>query len=128
MDQNFDVVLLASAPRTANIQSDQQENLDAAGIIMLLTITSGSATGGLMPQIRILNLATGVDEIITSIPVPVRAIGTYSYHFYPGANRRQIACYFSSGIRVPRFWRLQMTADDASPITYSVGCNYVRGG
>jgi hypothetical protein len=127
MSVNNEFILLDSLSRTTSDSSSVQANPDGAGVIVLLTITTGSATGGLMPQVKVVNPATGTQEIITNIPIPVRAAGVYAYHFYPAAHRRHVACHFASPIYLPLSWRLLVTPDDASPIEYSVGGQYVRG-
>lgn len=124
---NEEFQLIPSASRTAVFASDVQQNNDRAGVVLILDITVGAATGGLMPQIFVINPDTGTQEIVTRIPLPVRAVGSYAYHFYPGANRKGTRAQFFACMYLPKSWFCVITPDDASPITYSMAVQYVQG-
>ncbi len=125
---NTEFLLLPSASRTASLSTDVQENADRAGVILTLDITSGAGSGGLLPQLRVVNVLTGATELVTRAPMPVRSVGTYAYHFYPFADGAGVRAHFYAPIFLPKSWLVTITHEGGLPITYSLVGQYVRGG
>lgn len=121
--------ILASAARTATVNSDDQVNPGAKGVIVYVNVTAVSATPSVTPklQYKIPNTSTYVDAFTAG--AAITATGQYVYVLYPG----NLAIPASgTGVTqleelpLPKTWRWVMTHADADSITYSVERAYVR--
>lgn len=113
-------VLLPSAARTANTTVPNQTNENARGVLLILNITGGQATGGLQPVIQY------VDPISGSTPAPaapaaaVLAAGKYGYVLYPGIGAAANDVKQAINAVLPRTWNVVIIHGDGSSYTYSL--------
>lgn len=129
---NAPFTLLAPAGRTAVTSSPVQTNFNASGIMLIISVTAVSGSGGLEPVIYAFTDGSGSNnsQISTNLSSHITAIGNYAYEFHPGATGTPPGGSFGLIQRnagsVPRYWGFTMQVDDASSYTYSIiGC-YVR--
>lgn len=112
--------LIPSAARTtalADIIPD--ENIaDARGILVFLTVTAASGTGGLQVGVKALppGVMTG-GVLLHTLPAAVIATGVTSLMIYPGIAAG--ATTFASAVLPPRIG-FNVSVGDASSYTYSI--------
>ena len=126
---NQDLILLPSATRTALTQSAVQTNRNAKGVLIYLSVTAASGTGGLQLNIEAVDPASGSAEFLNSSPAAITAItGNLAiYLLYPGASSTNVGPnvkQVTSGI-LPATWRVRITPGDSSNYTYSVGASLI---
>lgn len=119
---NTQGTLLASAARTAAATSAAQTNYNARGVVLILSVTAASGTGGLQVRFDFLDPISGNALGITALPTAVTATGTYSYVIYPGASSG--GTQNTSNV-CPRSWQARVAVGDASSYTYSLAYAYV---
>lgn len=127
VNNNIQGTVLASAARTATTESSMMVNNNARGVIVFLSVTAASTTGGLSLQIATKDPVTGNNPYaLTASPTAVTAIGEYGYLLYPGVSTAQAAIKQATSGVLPRSWYVYITAGDASSYTYSVGYAYIN--
>lgn len=121
MAENLTDTLLASAARTATVQSATQTNRDCRGVHIYIKTTAASLTPSVVPTVE------GYDETSQSWYVlltgaAITGVGAVTLKVYPGITT-------STNVAVsdvlPRKWRLNMTHADTDSITYSAGANLI---
>lgn len=112
--------LLPSASRTAITDTRREGSNGISSIRLFLDVTVASGTGGLIPQLRAHDPQTNAARLIWSIPIPVKATGTYIYEMSPGANDSGRDNQFTVKGTCPLSFSVTVTPDDASAYTYSL--------
>lgn len=113
--------LLASAARTANVNSSDKYNVNCKGGHFIIDVTAISAT----PSITVTLQGKAVTsskyyDLLTS--EAITAVGTYVLKLYPGIN--SIPNNAASDI-LPRTYRVAVTHADSDSITYSIEANLI---
>ena len=117
---NSVTTLLASAARTATVNSEDQSNYDHSRLLLYIDVTASSATPSVTPSIQGKDSVSGnYDTIWTASSALDGTVGTYTYYFDSGISGGD--CTELIPFTLPcRTWRLVMTHGDADSITYSV--------
>ena len=117
---NTEGTLLASASRTTTATSPTQTNHNARGVLLVLSVTVASGTGGL--TVRVFGQAGASGSAgMNAVPTAVTATGNYFYLFYPGAaTTGMISTMQISSGALPRSWYAAVAHSDASIYTYSL--------
>lgn len=118
---NTEGTLLASAARTATTQSANQTNYNARGVLVTLSVTVASGTGGLKVRIFGIDAATSLGVQLNATPTGVVATGRFVYELYPGITGTGGSAQQRTSGGLPRQWYVDVAHDDASSYTYSVG-------
>jgi hypothetical protein len=114
--------LLASAARTASINSPTQTNHNAKGIIVFLNVTAVSGTGGLVVRITGQDPANpSVFYTLNTVPAAVTATGGKAYVLYPGVTTVGGDVTQVNSAVLPRTFQVSVIHVDSSSYTYSVG-------
>jgi YbbR domain-containing protein len=115
-EANADAVFLASAARTTTQTQGDQTNDYRKGIRVVIDITS-AGTGSITVSIDAKDLASG-----KYVPILATAAlttnQTKTMLVYPGAAA---VANGSVNDRLPKTWRILVTANNANAMTYSVG-------
>ena len=115
-EANADVVLLASASRTATQTQADQDNSYRKGIRVVADITT-AGTGSITVDIQAKDAASGKwVSILASAALTTNQ--TKTLLVFPGAAASANA---SVNDRLPKTWRIVVTANNANAMTYSVG-------
>lgn len=126
---NLEGTLLASAARTVLTDSPSQTNYNARGVIIWLSITVASGTGGLSVQVLATPPVGANTVILTNTSTAIIATGTYGYEIYPGSASAGTAGSRQVNVRtqavLPRTWIARVNVGDASSYTYSLGYSYI---
>jgi len=123
---NTEVTVLASAARTATGASAAQTNHNARGALLYIRVTAVSGTS---PTLRIdpqsKDPISATHNSLTLSP-NITATGSYQLACYPGAADTDGVIYNSTGLPLPRTWRVQYAIGGTSPsFTFSVSALYV---
>ncbi len=126
---NSNVLVLASAARTATTTSDAQFNPQARGAILLIDVTAVSGTPNISAiTIQVWAGGSWMDWSAQTAITILSAVGTYTAMFYPtpttGAGVMANTVAFKNAI-LPKNWRVKFTHDNADSITYEVRAAYV---
>lgn len=122
---NTEITVLASAARTATVNSADLTNYNARGVIITIDVTVDGAAASITPTVEVKDSVGGLYDIIMSMTA-VAAVGTFVYVIYPGtltAAANGITQILQNPL--PRTWRVTMTAADADSITYSISAAYI---
>lgn len=119
--RNAEATLLASAARTATVDSADQDNPEARGLHVIIDVTAISATPSIVAKIQGKDPASGKYHDIL-VGTAITATGTTVLKIYPGLP--VVAGGVASDV-LPKTWRLRMEHADADSITYSVGAGLV---
>jgi hypothetical protein len=117
---NHEVTVLASAARTANINSGDQTNYNARTLYLTWDITA-AATGTLTLTIKYKDSLSG--KYVTLLASAAQA-GTGTVTLKVGPDLTAAANTVAKEA-VPRLWRAEVTGSDGSSWTYSVSSNYM---
>lgn len=109
--------LLTSAARTAQTDSAVQTNYGWRGIILFLSITAASGSGGLQVRIIGVNPADATNHFLNSAPTAKTATGQAAYAFYPGTTTGGDQ---GTPYPLPRTWFARVQVGDSSSYTYSL--------
>lgn len=120
-DGNVDVVVLASAAQTTTQTQADQTNYGGRGVVVILDVTS-AGTGSITLEIDGKDPASGKYYAILT-GVAVVANSTTVYRVYPGLTA---AANATASDVLPRTWRIKVTANNANPVTYSVGASVIK--
>ncbi len=120
---NQNLTLLASATRTTTTSSSPQTNQNLHGVVVFLNVTAASGTGGLVVRIQMQDPVSGTWASLNAAPTAVTATGLATYAVYPN-----IAAGFNQQTNtiLPTNWRVQVTHNDSSNYTYSVGASVLN--
>jgi hypothetical protein len=117
MAVNQDLVLLASAARTATVNTDDQTNHDFRGLHVIIDVTAIAATPSVVPKIQGKDIASGKYYDLLE-GAAITGTGTTVLRVYPGIAA---AANTKADDVLPRIWRVRFEHADADSITYSVG-------
>jgi hypothetical protein len=110
------IVILASAARTATQTGSDQTNFNAHGIIVVLDMTV-VGTGSVTLEIDGKDPVSGkYFALLTGAAVTTNSTNVYTV--YPGNT---VTTNVSASTVLPRTWRVKVTANNANSATYSVG-------
>lgn len=115
---NEEVTLLASAARTATLQSADQVNYNGAGLIVIVDFETEVDTVSITPYLQIKDSISGNYFTIWTAAAAIEAVGTFAYLFAPGGAAGSFT--EAVNLRLARTWRFGMTHADADSATYSV--------
>jgi hypothetical protein len=122
-----DTASVASAARTATGNSSDMTNLNAAGVTAFVNVTAASGTSP-----TLLVTLQGKDPIsatyytLVAQAATLTAAGSATLTAYPGASGGPASPSATSGMPVPRTWRVLWTIAGTTPsFTFSVGINYI---
>ncbi len=125
---NVQGALLASLARTASASAPLVTNPNHRGVLLFLNVTAAPPTppagAGLQVQLALVDPISSLALYRNPLPAKVTATGLYVYEFYPapltaGATQSTVAA-------LPRTWRVDTLAGDASSFTYSIGYALIR--
>jgi hypothetical protein len=117
---NNEQTVLASAARTANINSADQTNYNLRGVYVTIDITA-AGTGTLTFTVKYKDSLSG--KYVTLLASAAQAgTGTVTLKVYPGLTA---AANLVASDALPRLWRLEVTGSDGSSWTYSCSANYL---
>lgn len=117
---NIDAQILASAARTATLNSADQINYNGRGVIITLDVTAVSATPSITLRIQHKDNESSAYENLL-IGAAVTAIGVHTYIVYPAVAAAAEDIVETIGFPLGRQWRVRVEHGDADSITYSVG-------
>lgn len=123
---NFAGTLLASAARTATVNSADQLSYNWRGLMLYIDVTAVTLTPLVTPSVQAKDPVTGgyKDFILFTQLAPTGA-GAYVLTCYPGVVEASVLTgnggNESKSRTLPRTFRLAFTHADADSITYSVG-------
>lgn len=111
--------LLASAARTATVDSGEQNNVGHRGVHIIIDVTAIAATPSVVFDIQGKDPASGKWYTILA-SAAITGVGTTVLALYPGIG--ETANVKESDV-LPAMWRVNAVHGDADSITYSVGAN-----
>lgn len=118
---NIEETILASAARTASVNSADFVNYNARGLHLILNVSALAATPSITVSIQGKDAISGTYyNILTSAAITTTGINILK--LYPGISA--IPSQSASDI-LPRTWRVAVTNADADSITYSVSAALV---
>jgi len=115
---NVEATALASAARTATVNSSDQTNYNARGVIVTLDVTAVTDTPSLTLSIEA-KMGSSYEALLTA-SAAVTATGIHSYIVYPGVGSASGDVVQVAGFPLPRTWRVTVTHGDTDSATYSV--------
>ncbi|QQE80937.1 hypothetical protein [Alicyclobacillus sp. SO9] len=126
---NTQGTLLASAARTSTTNSANVTNYNSRGVIVDLSVTNASGTGGLSVYVIGVD-ANGITYQISDSPTAVTASGVYAYEIYPGSTGSvpggtQDLVKRTAG-SIPRTFYVRVSHGDASSYTYSLSYSLIK--
>lgn len=111
--------LLASAARTASVDTADQANMGARGIEVIVDATAAAATPSVVFTLQGKDLTSGKYYTILA-SAAITGTGTTVMRVFPGATA---AANTVANAQLPAVWRVSVAAGDADSLTYSVGAN-----
>ena len=117
---NTDLTLLASAARTATLQSSDQTNYNGCGVHVVLDVTN-AGTGSITLTIQAKDALSGKYYTLLA-GAAVTTNSTNVYKVYPGLAA---SANVSANDLLTRTWRIDVTHNNANSITYSVGASVI---
>lgn len=118
---NHGVTGLASAARTASVNTADLVNYNARGAKVVIDATASAATPSVVFTIKGKDPLSGKYFTILA-SAAITGTGTTVLTVYPGVTA---AANVSVSDVLPRVWRVEAVAGDADSLTYSVGVNYI---
>lgn len=117
----FDLSLIASAAFAATQNTADQQNLTGRGLRVVLDVTV-PGTGSITLTIQGKDPASGKYYTLLQ-GAAVTTLTTNVYEIYPGITA---VANQAANLSLPRVWRVLVTANNANPMTYSVGATVLR--
>lgn len=117
---NHEVTALASAARTASVNSADLINYNSRGVVVVIDVTDLTATGTLVVTIKNKDTLSGKYNTVLQSATIV-ATGTTVLMVEPGLLA---AGGLVANAPIARLWRVEVVAGNGVSITYSVGVNY----
>lgn len=117
---NTDLTLLASAARTATLNSGDLTNYNGRGLHVVLDVTN-AGTGSITLTIQAKDALSGQYYTLLA-GAAVTTVSTNVYKVFPGATA--VANAAANDI-LPRTYRILVTHNNANSITYSVGASII---
>ena len=118
---NTNIVLLASAARTAATTSETRLNSDYRGCHIIIDVTADPATASITPTIQGFDTVSGKYYTLL-VGNAISAVGTTILRIYPGLSAS--ANVIANDI-LPSKFRISMAVADTDSITYSVSASLV---
>jgi hypothetical protein len=112
--------VLASAARTATLQSSDQDNEYGRCHILFLNVSAVTATPSITLYLQIKDSISSNYATVWTASAAVTATGQYTYLFGLGGSGSVGSFTEAVNLRLPRVWRLGVTHGDTDSITYSV--------
>ena len=113
---NEELTLLASAARTADVNSADFTNYNAKGLHVILNVSALAATPSIVPFIQGKDPISGTYyDILEGLPITTTGINIIKV--YPGISA---VVNVSASDLLPRTYRVRVEHGDADSITYSV--------
>lgn len=109
--------LLASAARTATVDTADQTNVAHVGVQLHIDVTAVTATPSVVFTLTAKDPVSGVYAVLLTSAAIV-GTGHTLLTLYPGVT---VAANVAVSQALPRIWRVTATHADADSITYSVG-------
>lgn len=122
---NVEAVALASAARTATVNTADLINHNARGVMIMLDVSAASGTGGLTIRIQG-KTAAGTYVSLHAAPTAVTTVTQQLYTLYPGTSSTGGAMAQTVSQILPRTWRIQVVHGDGSSYTYSVSYSLIN--
>lgn len=124
MHPGGEVTVLASAARTASVNSADQRNYNASGLALTIDVTAITATPSVTFAVKYKDSLSGkYVTLLTS--AAITAVGTTVLRIGPWLTA---AANLVARDVLPVVWRVEATHGDADSITYSASANYTFGG
>jgi len=117
---NTELTVLASAARTASINSNDQINYNARGVMVWFNITVVPGVDTVQLLIQIKDPVSGTYSTILT-DTAQSAIGTRVAAIYPAIAAAAEDVNIVRGYPLPRTWRVRIVHSAATSFTYSVG-------
>ncbi len=118
---NTDITVLASAARTASVNSADLTNYNARGLHLVIDVTAVTATPSITVTIQGKDALSGQYYTVLA-SAAITAVGTTVLRVYPGLTAAANAV---ANDILPRTWRVSVTNADADSITYSIGASVI---
>lgn len=118
---NTQETVLASAARTASVDSTDFTNHNAKGLHIIVNVSAITATPSIIAAIQGKDPVSG-NYYDLLVGTAITTTGINVLKIYPGIG--QIANGAASDL-LPRIWRVSIAHADVDSITYSVGANLV---
>ena len=117
---NNEIVLLASAARTATADSEDQTNHNSNyGAILIVNVSEITATPVLTPKLRLKDPVSGNYVDIWTAAVNLTAVGTTTYLFGLGGAGSAGDYTEGTNLLLPRTFRFRMVHADTDEAIYS---------
>ncbi len=117
--ENRNVALLASAARTATLNTADQQNDEMRGVHVIIDVSALSATPSVTPTIQGKDPTSGKYYSLL-VGLPITATGTTVLKVHPSILPKHNA---AAQDLLPAKWRVRLVHADSDSITYSVGAN-----
>ena len=119
--QNREITVLASAARTASVNSADLDNPYARGVVVVIDATASAATPSVVFTIKGKS-TLGTDYWTILASAAVTGAGQTILRVYPGLTAAANATVSDV---LPRVWRVEAVAGDSDSLTYSISANYI---
>lgn len=120
------ITVLASAAHTTAQTSADMTNYNHKGIIVVLNVSAGT-TPSLTLEVDGKDPVSSAYYSLLTASAAVAATGTFVYMVYPGASTTvtNTGVTQSSGMVLPRTWRVKVSVGNSNSITYSVAASLI---
>ncbi|KKN73789.1 hypothetical protein LCGC14_0397370 [marine sediment metagenome] len=122
LQSNRDITVLASAARTAAVDSSDFTNVNHRGVVVTVDVTADPSTAAVTFTIQGKDVESSSYYTLLASAALATVDITTDLVVYPGciavANR-------VANLPLPRIWRVSVTVADAESFTYSVGASLV---
>lgn len=118
---NQDLTILASAARTATVDSADQTNVNGRGLHVFVDVTAVTATPTITVKIQGKDAVSGTYYDLLE-GTALTAVATQTLKVYPGLTA---VLNEDENDILPRTWRIRVEHTDADSITYSVGASVI---
>lgn len=119
---NHEVTVLASAARTASVDSADLTNYNGRGVIVVVDVTAVPGVDTITVAIQGKS-ALGSDYYAILTSAALVATGVVVLVVYPGVT---VAANLAASHPLPRLWRVSVTASGVGSFTYSISGNYIN--
>lgn len=118
---NVDATILASAARTASVDSADQTNYNGKGLHLVIDVTAITATPSITVTIQGKDPLSGKYYTILAAAA-ITGVSTVILKVYPALTA---AANLTASDILPRTWRVSVVNADADSITYSIGASLI---
>ncbi len=115
MSTTTEITLLASAARTAAVNTDDVANARHKGVLVAIDFTAVTATPAVTFTIQGKDANGKYYDILAS--TAIATVSSYQMLVYPGAT---VAANVSASQPLPKYWRVKVTVGDTDSATYVV--------